>query len=293
MSRGGYFSIDSLAGRHVLLVESGTGRVVGSILRYCGALITAVMSREAALRMLDLVTPDVLVIDVTGITDAFELLREIRERKPEHGGTVRAVAITPPAVAEKLRATGCDASVVVPLDPWDLCRTLSGLLLDPIHRDAALADDTWEAEWHPACSGFRSAMVKGDLSADLLAGIHVLVVDDDADARHLVRTILEYCGALVTSAGSAAEALQVLERVTPDVLLSDIAMPGEDGYWLIRHVRALPRERGGAVPAVALTAHGQTHGPDRTLSAGFHLHLRKPVDPWELCRALAALSRRD
>jgi len=123
-------------------------------------------------------------------------------------------------------------------------------------------------------------------------GVHVLVVDDDADARQLLRTVLQYCGALVTVTASAREAMSVVARVTPDALVSDIAMPEEDGYWLIRELRALPATRGGAIPAIALTAHGAAHGPDRTLGAGFQAHLRKPIDPWELCRAVAGLVRR-
>ena len=130
------------------------------------------------------------------------------------------------------------------------------------------------------------------LPHDTLAGIHVLVVDDDTEARNLIRTVLEYCGALVTAASSAAEALGVLDRMTPDVMLSDIAMPTHDGYWLIDAVRALPADRGGAIPAVAVTAHGEAHGPDRTLGAGFEAHLRKPLDPWELCRVVESLIRK-
>jgi CheY-like chemotaxis protein len=130
------------------------------------------------------------------------------------------------------------------------------------------------------------------LPTDALVGVHVLVVDDDDDARHLLHTVLRYCGALVTVAASAREAMSVVARVTPDALVTDIAMPGEHGYWLIRELRALPATRGGAIPAVALTAHGAAHGPDRTLGAGFQAHLRKPIDPWELCRAVAGLVRR-
>jgi CheY-like chemotaxis protein len=139
----------------------------------------------------------------------------------------------------------------------------------------------------------RPAMGRADhLPTDALSGVHVLVVDDDDDARQLIRTILEYCGALVTVVASAREALGVLERVTPDVVLSDISMPSEDGYWLIRQVRALDPARGGALPAVALTAHGMTHGPDRTRAAGFQAHLRKPIEPWDLCRTLSNLVRK-
>jgi CheY-like chemotaxis protein len=124
---------------------------------------------------------------------------------------------------------------------------------------------------------------------DTLVGVHVLVVDDDADARELLRTVLEYSGALVSAVGSALEALGILERVTPDVLLSDIAMPEHDGYWLIRAVRALPADAGGGIPAIAMTAHGEQHGKDRTLASGFQRHLKKPLDPWDLCRVIAAI----
>jgi CheY-like chemotaxis protein len=130
------------------------------------------------------------------------------------------------------------------------------------------------------------------LPADALVGVHVLVVDDDDDARQLLRTVLQYCGALVTVAASARVAMNVVARVTPDALVSDIAMPHEDGYWLIRELRALPVAHGGAMPAIALTGHGAIHGLDRTLAAGFDAHLGKPIDPWELCRAIAALVRR-
>ena len=130
------------------------------------------------------------------------------------------------------------------------------------------------------------------LPTDALLGVHVLVVDDDDDARQLLRTILRYCGALVTVTASAREALTVLARVTPDALVSDIAMPEEDGYWLIRELRALSPARGGAIPAIPLTAHGAAHEPARTLAAGFQMHLRKPIDPWELCNAIVGLVRR-
>lgn len=130
------------------------------------------------------------------------------------------------------------------------------------------------------------------LPRDLLVGVHVLVVDDEPDARELLRTVLEYCGALVTVVSAAADALGVLDRVTPDVVLADISMPKHDGYWLLDRVRALAPESGGKIPIVAITAHGERHGPVRTLGHGFQAHLRKPLDPWELCRTLATLGRR-
>jgi CheY-like chemotaxis protein len=130
------------------------------------------------------------------------------------------------------------------------------------------------------------------LPGDALAGIHVLVVDDDGDARELLQVVLRYCGALVTVASGAGEALEALERVIPDIVVCDIAMPQRDGYWFIGSLRARPADRGGSVPVIAVTAHGATHGPDRTLPAGFQAHIRKPVDPWELCRVVAAMTRK-
>lgn len=128
--------------------------------------------------------------------------------------------------------------------------------------------------------------------ADALVGLHVLVVDDDSEARMLLRTVLEYSGALVTVVASARDALRTLQRVTPDAVVSDIAMPHENGYWLIREMRGLEGVRGHRIPAIAITGHADVHGPDRTLEAGFDAHLTKPVDPWDLCRVLATLVRR-
>jgi CheY-like chemotaxis protein len=129
------------------------------------------------------------------------------------------------------------------------------------------------------------------LPGDALSGVHVLIIDDDAEARDLIRTVLRYCGALVSVAASAGDGLQSLQRVLPDVIVCDIAMPQHDGYWFVRSLRALPPEAGGRLPVIAVTAHGATHGPDRTLPAGFQSHLRKPVDPWELCRVVASMMR--
>ena len=128
--------------------------------------------------------------------------------------------------------------------------------------------------------------------ADALVGLHVLVVDDDAEARALLRTVLEYGGALVTSVASARDALRNLRRMTPDAVVTDIAMPRENGYWLIRELRALDAVKGQRMPAIAIAETSPLHGPDRTLGAGFDVHLSKPVDPWDLCRVVAALARR-
>ena len=124
-----------------------------------------------------------------------------------------------------------------------------------------------------------------------LLGLRVLVVDDEADARLLVATILGDCGCIVTTASTVAEAFAEFSREAPDVLLSDIAMPGEDGFDLIRRVRGLARERGGDIPAAAISAYARPEDRRRMLNAGFSIHLPKPLEPAELVAVVATLSR--
>jgi len=125
-----------------------------------------------------------------------------------------------------------------------------------------------------------------------LDGLRVLVVDDHDDARELIRTVLEQCGADVAVAGSADEALQALEHRRVDVLLSDLAMPGADGFELIRRVRAREQAAGAAtLPAVALTAYAGTVDRARALAAGFQAHASKPIAPDELATLVHSLTR--
>jgi PAS domain S-box-containing protein len=123
-----------------------------------------------------------------------------------------------------------------------------------------------------------------------LAGIEVLVCDDEEDMRELLRTALEDHGARVVVTSSAQEALTALRLHPPDVLLSDIGMPGEDGYALIQQVRALGSE-GGGTPAIALTAYARPADAQRAFQAGFQLHLAKPVDTNTLARVVRDLAR--
>ena len=120
----------------------------------------------------------------------------------------------------------------------------------------------------------------------------ILVVDDEADTRELLKTGLESCGAQVTLAASAAEALEALENAVPDVLISDIGMPGEDGYDLLRHIRSLPPERGGRVPAIALTAYARVEDRLRALRSGYQMHVPKPVELAELVAVADSLVSR-
>ena len=123
-------------------------------------------------------------------------------------------------------------------------------------------------------------------------GLKILVIDDEPDARDLIRTVLEHCHALVTTAGSAAEALESLRSEIPDVIVSDIGMPDEDGYSFIRRLRARTREQGGSVPAVALTAYARPEDRTRALLEGFQSHASKPIDPQELLIVIANLAGR-
>ena len=112
----------------------------------------------------------------------------------------------------------------------------------------------------------------------VLQGLRILIVDDDSDARDLLEAVLTQRSAQVLSADCAARALELLRSELPDVLVSDIAMPEEDGYMLIARVRALPHEEGGRTPAVAVTAFAGRADRARALEAGFDAHYAKPID---------------
>jgi signal transduction histidine kinase/ActR/RegA family two-component response regulator len=125
-----------------------------------------------------------------------------------------------------------------------------------------------------------------------LAGLKVLVVDDEADTCELLRSVLSGCGADVTAVRSASEAFRLFQLVRPDVMVSDIGMPLEDGYELIRKVRALPEVKGGKVPAVALTAYARPDDRMRALRAGYQVHVAKPIELGELVSIVASLANR-
>jgi PAS domain S-box-containing protein len=128
-------------------------------------------------------------------------------------------------------------------------------------------------------------------TAPSLAGVRVLIVDDEPDARELSATVLERCGAQVTVAASAAQAMATLQRARFDVLVSDVGMPEEDGYSLIRRIRALGTASAGTIPAVALTAYAGEQDRLGSLEAGFQAHLPKPVQPADLVAVVAILAR--
>ena len=129
----------------------------------------------------------------------------------------------------------------------------------------------------------------GEVNIDL-SGVSVLVVDDEPDARNLIERVLRSHGASVYTAANATQALQSLQQNKPDVLLSDIGMPDEDGYSLLYKLRKLDPEQGGETPAVALTAFARSEDRKRALLAGFQMHVPKPVEAGELLAVIANLS---
>ena len=179
-----------------------------------------------------------------------------------HGGTVRANSDG--------EGQGATFTVMLPISPVYQLDSLGGRV-------------------HP---GARDLLPRADDCTDRLDGLRILVVDDEGDTRELLKQGLEYCGAKVQVVGGAAEALEALASNLPDVLISDIGMPGVDGYALIRQVRGLPPNRGGKVPAIALTAYTRTEDRLQALRAGYDMHVPKPVELAELVAVAATVVRR-
>jgi signal transduction histidine kinase/CheY-like chemotaxis protein len=125
----------------------------------------------------------------------------------------------------------------------------------------------------------------------LLSGVNVLVVDDEEDARELLKTVLESYGAAVTTAASAPEAMSEFDRSAPHVIVSDIGMPLEDGFSLVRRVREKPVHEGGEVPAIALTAYASAADREAALAAGYQAHVAKPFEPADVARLVHELTR--
>jgi PAS domain S-box-containing protein len=134
--------------------------------------------------------------------------------------------------------------------------------------------------------------IAGGAAMPSLTGLRVLAVDDEADATEVISAILSAAGAEVVTAGSVPEAIDLLERRRPDVLISDIGMPNEDGYDLIRKVRARSSDKQKNIPAVALTAFARTQDRLKVLSAGYQMHVPKPIEPLELVTVIASVTNK-
>ncbi len=178
-----------------------------------------------------------------------------------HGGTVSA--------ASEGEGKGATFTVSLPITPLYQIDA-SGGRVHPAARDLLPPDD----------------------GTDRLDGLNILVVDDEPDTRELLKQGLEYCGAKVRVAGSASEAVDALVESVPDILISDVGMPGIDGYDLIRQIRDLPRDRGGKVAAIALTAYTRTEDRLQALRAGYDMHVPKPVELAELVAVAVSVARR-
>jgi PAS domain S-box-containing protein len=178
-----------------------------------------------------------------------------------HGGTVSASSAG--------EGQGATFTVMLPITPLYKVDS-SGDRVHPAARDLLPAHDT----------------------TDRLDGLRILVVDDEPDTRELLKQGLEYCGAVVRVASCAAEAIDELVASIPDILISDVGMPGTDGYDLVRQVRGLPPEKGGKVAAIALTAYTRTEDRLHALRAGYDMHVPKPVELAELCAVVATVARR-
>jgi CheY-like chemotaxis protein len=137
------------------------------------------------------------------------------------------------------------------------------------------------------CSAVDDVEISSD---EMLKNLRILVVEDDPDTQELLKTVLQQHGAEVVAVGSAASALTEFERARPDVIISDIAMAGENGYELIRRIRALGPAAGGHVPAIALTAYASVVDRRRALLAGFQTHLAKPIEPDDLLAVILSLT---
>jgi CheY-like chemotaxis protein len=140
---------------------------------------------------------------------------------------------------------------------------------------------------------WRELHSKNDARGNQLQGLRVLVVEDDVDSRILVAMMLKRYGAEVVTASNTTEAIKIFEDQIADVLVSDIGMPDQDGFELIRRIRKLAPELGGQIPAVALTGYATAKDRERAKSEGFQTHLPKPVEPAELVNAIAALTGRE
>jgi PAS domain S-box-containing protein len=187
----------------------------------------------------------------------------VRSLVEMHGGLVRA------------ESDGLDKG-----STFTISLPISGVL------EPALAEQT--AATRPGAALSRAVTPVGEQRLD---GLRVLVVDDEQDAREYVKRLLEGCGAEVVIAGSAPEALRVLARERPAVMVCDIGMPNEDGYELIRKVRLLATDQGGLTPAAAVTAYSREEDQRKSLELGFQFHLSKPVEPAHLIGVVAELAK--
>jgi CheY-like chemotaxis protein/two-component sensor histidine kinase len=208
-------------------------------------------------------------------------LAVVRHLVELHGGRVQA--------ASEGKGKGATFTVELPLvtqDKESVATAFAG----------AISGERRIVTTHSARSDTRVKRPKaraGDSKPEVsLNGINILLVEDDRDTRMLIQRMLELRGAQVTAAASAAEALKSFSATVPDVLVSDIAMPDEDGYSLMRKVRSLSRDAGGQIPAIALTGYASAKDKADTFAAGYQAHVAKPLEPTDLITAIEQVIRK-
>jgi len=263
-----------LRGLRVLAVddEPDANDLVRAVLSTCGVEVTSALSADEALALLPSLEPHVLISDIgMPSVDGYGLIQRVREL-PEHaGGRVPAIAVTAFArIHDRSRAflAGFDVYLAKPIDPAELVAVLCNL--------AGRRTSTRLKAAEPPAAG-------------VLAGARILIVDDDRDNAEMLGALLAFEGAVISTAGSAAEGMARIQAFRPDVLVSDIGLPDKDGFSFVRELRAMGADEGGWIPAIALSGHADAEHAREAILAGFQLHVAKPIDPPDLVARLARL----
>jgi signal transduction histidine kinase/DNA-binding response OmpR family regulator len=271
--------------------EHDATELLAEVLAPCGVTVRTVNSGAEALAAIERERPDVILSDIgmPGM-DGYTLMRRIRALPAAAGGRTPAVALTAYARTEdRARAflAGFDAHVPKPIEAPELFAVLAGLIARRSPEASVAPVGPAPSEPAPRSS---SRPPTGEGVARALAGVRALAVEDDDDAREILAEALRAEGAEVRTAASASEAKEVFRAWRPDILVSDLGLPDQDGLALVRDLRAEGHERGGWIPAVALT--GSVEAERQCLMAGYQLHVTKPVDPAELVARIAKLIKR-
>ncbi|HEU0035135.1 MAG TPA: response regulator [Kofleriaceae bacterium] len=267
-----------LRGLRVIAVddERDANELLHAVLATSGVEVTTATSAAQVLELLPRIRPDVLISDI-GMpdVDGYDLIQQVRRLPADDGGRVPAVALTAYARSQdRARAflAGFDVYLTKPIDPAELTAllvNLAGRRTEPVPRfDATIAE------------------------AGPLARAKILIVDDDVDSGELLAEILRGHGATCQLAHTAGEAIGIVRSFRPDVLLSDITLPDQDGYTFIRELRARGADEGGWIPAIAISGHVAPEDVKEAILAGFQLHLAKPIDPKDLVARLTRLVAR-
>jgi CheY-like chemotaxis protein/anti-sigma regulatory factor (Ser/Thr protein kinase) len=266
-----------LRGLRVLAVddEDDANELVRAVLQTSGVEVTTASSVEEALALLGKLDPHVLISDIgmPGL-DGYAFIQEVRKQHDPARSRIPAIAITAFArTHDRSRAflAGFDVYLPKPIDPAELVAVLCNLADRRSSQVRIVEPD-------PASPTSR-----------VLADTRILVVDDDEDNAEMLAAILELSGATTQTAHSADEGMATIKSFHPHVLVSDIGLPGKDGFAFVRELRAMGSDDGGWIPAIALSGHADSEHAQQAILAGFQLHVAKPIDPPDLIARLARL----